>query len=184
MHARILALALALAVPLTSAHALADAAAPVAPADARERFAGTYTYAGGETQKAAIDTAIDKAIAGMFFAIKPVARGKLHDKTEVKTRIGFAFGGGNVTSTANGEVPATSRDDGTPAAFKAGGDNLKLSQKLSPDGHLLQSFAAPEGTRVNDYVLSADGKTLTVSVVISSSKLTRPVRYVLTYRKN
>jgi hypothetical protein len=184
---------LALTIPLLQTVAHADAAAAPAPAPAasaapsptaaRDRFAGTYSFAGGEKQKAGQDAAIDKVVDGLFFAIRPIARSKLHDKTEIKTSIGFSFANGNVTSTSNGEVPATSRDDGTPAAFKAGGDNLKLSQKVNADGHLIQSFTSPEGQRVNDYVLAADGKTLNVFVTITSPKLPHPLRYVLTYRK-
>ncbi len=176
--------ALAISLSCTTALADAPAASAAAPVAAPDRFAGMYTYVGGDKQKAAIDAAIDKAIEGLFFAVKPIARGKLHGKTEVKTRIGFAFAGGNITSTANGEAPATSAENGTTATFKAGGDDLRLAQKLTADGHLVQSFAAPEGTRLNDYVLAADGKTLTVAVLITSSKLTHPLRYVLTYRKN
>lgn len=161
---------------------LPAAAADSAPS--QDRFAGTYTFAGGESQRAGVETAIDKAIDGMFFLAKPIARGKLHDKTEIKTSIGFAFAGGKITSTASGVSPATSPDDGSFASYAANSESLRVSQKVNAAGHLIQTFAAPEGTRTNDYDLADGGKLLRVSVSITSGKLPRPVRYVLTYRRN
>ena len=188
---------LALSIPFLQQVALADppvasaapaapaaSAAPASPTAARDRFAGNYTYAGGDKQRAAYDAAVEKGIEGIFFAVRPIARGKVKDKTEIKTAIGFAFANGQITSIANGEAPAASKDDGTPMPFKHAGENVKLSQKITGDGHLLQTFSSADGTRVNDYVLSADGKMLTVGVTITASKLTNPVKYTLTYRRN
>lgn len=172
-----------LALAATPTPARADAPTAAATPSVRDRFAGQFVYAGGEPQRAQVEAAIERAIEGMFFVAKPIARGKLRDKTEIKPHIGFSFAHASITSTASGVAPATSPDDGTAISYVAAGESLKLSQKLTPSGHLVQTFAAAEGTRTNDYVLSADGSQLTVAVTISSSKLPRPVRYVLGYRR-
>lgn len=170
--------------PVSSASAAASPAPDAAPtAGSTDRFAGSYAYVGGEAQRAALDAAIDQAVKGMFFAIRGIARGRLHDNTEIKTTIGFRFAGGNITSTANGEAPATSPESGAWTPFKAGAENLKLSQKLTAQGHLVQTFVAAEGSRTNDYVLSADGKVLTASITLRSEKLSAPLHYILTYKK-
>ena len=149
----------------------------------RERLAGQYVYAGGEAQRAQLEAAIDRATDGMFFVAKPIARSKLRDKTQIKSTVGFSFAHGAITSTASDVAPATSPDDGRAVAYVAAGESLQLSQKLTANGHLLQTFAASEGTRTNDYSVSAGGDVLTVAITVSSSKLTRPVRYTLTYRR-
>ncbi|MEO8799993.1 MAG: hypothetical protein ABI551_19000 [Polyangiaceae bacterium] len=179
-----------LAAPLFADVARADAsassstgAAGVAPSE-RHPFAGTFTYAGGDKQRAGIDAAIETAITGMFFVAKPIARSKLHEKTAVKNSVGFSFAKGKITSTASGAAPATSKDDGTGAPYKVDGETIRVLQNVTPNAHLLQTFAATDGTRSNDYTLSADGKTLTMTVTLSSGKLPRAVHYALTYQRD
>ena len=161
----------------------ASVCAETSSAGARERFAGTYTYAGGKPQIAARDAAIERATDGLFFAIRGIARGKLRDKTEIKPTIGFVFDRGAITSSATGVASVTSREDGTATRRVIGDDTLQIAQKLTPEGHLVQTFAASEGTRTNDYVLGDDGRTLFVSVSVTSAKLTRPLRYQLVYAR-
>lgn len=173
--------ALAFSAAPAPAHAEPPAASSV---PARDRFAGQFVFAGGETQRAQLEAAIDRAIDGMFFAAKPIARSKLRDKTEIKQVIGFAFANAAITSTASEVAPATSPDDGSFAAYVGAGEKLKLSQKILANGHLVQTFAAAEGTRTNEYVLSADGRQLSVAVIVSSSRLPRAVKYVLSYQRH
>ncbi len=179
-----------LGAPLFTDVARADASERSSPGVAvvdpsvRHPFAGTFTYAGGDKQRAGIDAAIEAAITGMFFVTKPIARSKLHEKTAVKNTVGFSFAKGKITSTASGSAPATSRDDGTGTPYKVDGEMLRILQNVTPDGHLLQTFAAVDGTRSNDYSLSADGKTLTMTVTLSSGKLPRAMHYALTYRRD
>ncbi|MEO8874622.1 MAG: hypothetical protein ABI461_03465, partial [Polyangiaceae bacterium] len=106
-----------LAAPLLTNVARADASGTttssgvaVVDPSVRDRFAGTFTYAGGDKQKAGIDAAIEAAISGMFFFAKPFARSKLHEKTAVMSSVGFSFAKGKITSTASGAAPATSND--------------------------------------------------------------------------
>jgi len=164
--------------------ASATAAAPgLADAATRDRFTGNFTYVGGDKQRAAIENAIDYGISNMFIVAKPIARGKLRDKTAIKNAVGFKFANGNVISTASDASPATSRDDGTPAPYVVDGETIRIVQKVTADGHLLQTFSTADGSRLNDYTLSADNKTLTMTVTLTSSRISHPVRYALTYRR-
>jgi hypothetical protein len=176
---------------LVSAPALAadpapspSASAAASPTAARDRFAGTYTFSGGDKERKEIDAAIDRAISGLFFAAKPFAVSQLHAKTAVKNSVGFSFANGKVTSTASDALPAVSPDDGTSVPYKVDGENLRISQTVNASGHLLQIFSSAQGSRTNDYTLSADAKTLTMTVTIASGKLPQPVRYALTYTRN
>jgi len=50
-------------------------------------------------------------------------------------------------------------------------------------GHLLQEFNSSDGHRVNDYALSADGRTLTMQVTETSPRLSAPIKYKQVYRR-
>jgi hypothetical protein len=46
---------------------------------------------------------------------------------------------------------------------------------------LAQEFKAEDGQRKNEYSVSADGRTLTLEVTVTSPRLAQPVRYRLVY---
>ena len=131
------------------------------------------------------DAAIEKATESMFFATRGIARSKLRDHTLVRATLSFAFANGTVTIGTSDTPPTVSPDNGTTVDYKnRDGDTMKLSQKLAPDGRLTQSLSTDAGGRVATFVLSADGKTLAVTHVLSSSKLPQPIRYTLTYQRS
>lgn len=176
--------ALVTVVPTVSAMADEPAApAPPSPTAARDRFAGNFNYVGGDKQLAARDAAIEKATDSMFFATRGIARGRVKDKTVIRQQLGFSFAGGNITATASNIAPAVSPENGSPAPYKSGDDTVQLSQKISPEGKLLQTFTASDGSRSNTYILSPDGKTLNVYITLQSAKLPQPVSYTLTYAR-
>ncbi|HEY9501368.1 MAG TPA: hypothetical protein VIR01_07070, partial [Pyrinomonadaceae bacterium] len=63
-----------------------------------------------------------------------------------------------------------------------GGSKTNVKVRLE-GGHLLQEFDSSDGHRVNDYVLSADGKVLTMQVTETSSRLSAPIKYKQVYRR-
>jgi len=175
-------LAAALATPAFADPAPAPSAS-AAPAG-RERLAGRFSYVGGAKEIAVKDAAIEKATESMFFATRGIARSKLRDHTLVRAILSFAFANGTVTIGTSDTPPTVSPDNGTTVDYKnRDGDTMKLSQKLAPDGRLTQSLSTDAGGRVATFVLSADGKTLAVTHVLSSSKLPQPIRYTLTYQR-
>lgn len=182
MKLRPLALAAALAVSVLAPAMPASADEPAAsPTSARDRFAGSYAYVGGERQQQARDASIEKATDNMFFAIRGIARSRVKDKTAISPLIGFSFGNGTITGSAAAVTPATSPENGSSVPYKAGGDTVQLSQRITSDGKIVQSFTASDGNRTNTYVLSPDNRTLNVFITVTSQKLSQPVSYTLTY---
>ena len=177
----VVASTLAVIASLPAAPAAADEPATASPTSARDRFSGSYAYVGGDRQQQARDAAIEKATDSMFFAIRGVARSRVKDKTAISPLIGFSFGNGTITGSAAAVTPATSPENGAAVPYKAGGDTVQLSQRLTADGKILQSFTASDGSRTNTYVLSPDNRTLTVFITVTSHKLPQPVSYSLTY---
>jgi len=64
---------------------------------------------------------------------------------------------------------------------KSGVDTVRLTQKLNAKGQIVQNFKGEDGGRTNTYSISPDGNTLTLEVVLSSSKLSVPCKFTLTY---
>lgn len=159
----------------------APSAAPAPAPSPRDRFAGSFTFGGAEAEKKARVAAIEKSVDGIFFAVRGIAKGKVETKTVIRQDIGFSFAGGNITTTSSGANPATSPESGASVPYKSGDDTVQLSQKFNAQGQLVQTFQGSEGGRTNVYTLSADGRTLTLSVTLTSSKLSVPCRYNLTY---
>src|SRR5215472_19111274 len=81
--------------PKTGLEPSSPVRAPAPPTD-EQRYAGTYTYAGGEAEKAGIKTAVDHATEGMVG--KNIARDELMKRSEVRPSYALSFDGkGNVT---------------------------------------------------------------------------------------
>ena len=168
--------------PAPSAEAPDGGAAP-SPAELRARFAGLYRYAGdAREQKLRLD-AIDRSVAGFFFAVRGMARAKIADRTRIMATCKFELGDGQIRSTVPGLPVAVSPETGAPASYRVDDDAIVLSQRFEGT-RLVQVFTADEGgSRRNELTLSADGKTLVMKATLSSPRLSTPVVYELTYRR-
>lgn len=177
------ALVAAVAAP-GSASAEPPSSEQAAPPPIRERLGGRFVFVGGAKQVAAKDAAIDKATDDMFIVVRGTARSKLREVTAVSPSVAIAFKDGNVTVTSADGPQATSPESGAVVAHKnREGKDSKLSQKLGAET-LTQSLSSDAGGRSSTFAASKDGKTLTVTHVISSPRLPAPVRYTLTYQRS
>ena len=59
---------------------------------------------------------------------------------------------------------------------------LKVST-VWESGKLKRTFKEEAGERINTYIISADGKTLTMQVSVTSAQL-RPLTYKLVYQRS
>lgn len=160
--------------PSKSSHAEGVSNAPLA---------GTFRYAGTANEEIARKVAIDKAIDGLFFAIRPIARSRLSSGTKIDPSVTFTFEPGKIRVKVPSAPEAISPDNGTPVDFISDGERSKLSQRQSGPSKVTQLFQAEEGRRQNEWSLSQDGGTLSLRVIISSPKLSSPLVYTLTYKR-
>jgi hypothetical protein len=118
----------------------------------------------------------------MNFLIRGIARGRL-----LKTQVAFP----TLTIEGAGSAVRISHEGGTDVTH---GDPSATIRTNAPDGSpivvtlqagppLKQSYESKDGRRENTYVLSEDGKRLTVEVLVSSPRLPAPVQYELQYRR-
>lgn len=154
-----------------------------AEGDPHVAFTGNFRYAGDAGEQAARKAAIDKAVASLFFAIRPIARSRLSEGTRIDPTVGFAFGGGNIRVKLPPAPDAVSPESGGAVNYvDDAGEASHLSQHIYP-GKLTQLYATDDGSRNNEWTLSPDGNTLKLNVNVFSPKLSAPVIYTLTYKK-
>jgi hypothetical protein len=162
---------------------------PVAPsltpsAELQRRFAGTYTYAGGDAERRAVAAAVEKAISGMGFLGKPVARQSLRQRTDIRDSYTLFFAEvGNLRLTTPGYPPEVGPLDGQPFQLETKtGDKTTVTQSFV-DGVLVQKGRTDEGSGRTEFRLADEGATLLVHRVMESPQLTAPVDFTLTYRR-
>jgi hypothetical protein len=159
-------------------------AAPAAPApDPHATYAGTFSYVGGQRETTELDHAIDRAVDGMFFVAAAVARGRLHGKNPVYNHVALQFPSGQIAIAFDGRAPYTSPENGGRVqARDLAGDPVRVSQHWE-NGHVVQVIATDAGYRRNDFILSADGHTLTMRVEMVSPSLPHHLNYSLTFHR-
>lgn len=161
---------------------------PLAPtgadAELQRSFAGTYRFAGGDAEKRAVANAVEKAISGMSFLAKPLARQSLRQPAEIRDTYTLFFDGlGNLRLTTPGFPAEFGPLDGKPFTVESkSGDKSQVSQSFV-DGVLVQKGHTEEGSGVTEFRLADQGATLFVHRLMQSPQLTAPVDFTLTYRR-
>lgn len=153
----------------------------VAQTGSNASFNGTYTLNRAASDN--IHAAIDRAVAGMNFVTRPIARGRLRRTNEPYQRVVIAHTPQQVSVTTDGRPVITTPANGTPVKWtREDGEVLDVSTEWE-NGKLEQTFKAEDGSRTNIYSVSADGRTLTMDVVIRSPRLKAPVQYKLVFNR-
>lgn len=142
---------------------------------------GTFTYDASASDN--INSAIDAAVRGMNFALRPIARGRLRKTNSPYQRIQISHNPQQVSVVTDGRTAIVSPATGTPVDWtREDGEKLKVSTEWE-NGTLEQTFKAEDGQRVNAYSVSPDGRTMTMQVTVTSPRLKKPLTYKLVYRR-
>ena len=169
-----LALALAAALPALSAPAAAaELTAAPSPLTGRFRYVGPAAQ-----QSAAIDAAIDVAIANFPPAIQEVARRRLKEATAIPSAVVLEIG--DAARKVSLDARTITTRPGKAATWSAGGMISRVTHEVG-DAALTERLVTVEGDRQNVYTLEGDGRAMTLAVTIRSSHLAAPIRYTLRY---
>ncbi|MEI8257895.1 MAG: hypothetical protein WCJ30_19640 [Deltaproteobacteria bacterium] len=164
-------------------------AVPVAPpvpppVDPRTLFAGTFVPDAGPGNRGAIEAGINRAVAGFFFLVRGMAHDRISQGNPIFPFIRFAFPPGVIEMVAGSYVVRSADTGGESTTHGLDDHTNRLTQRFSAPDRLVQVTWNDDGRRQSDYVISADGRTLVLSVVITSGRLPQPVRYTMRYHRS
>jgi hypothetical protein len=162
---------------------LGSVAATMTPAYAAGTgIAGAYAYSQAESEN--VDKAIESALASANFVVRTVARGRLEKTNKPYTKVAISTSGSSLSIQTDGRPPIVLPASGATIAWTRPEDGEKLQVSAHMVGTKLEeTFAAPDGKRVNVFEPSADGSKLYMTVTVSSGKLPKPVTYRLAYKR-
>ncbi|HEU4558087.1 MAG TPA: hypothetical protein VFS20_09565 [Longimicrobium sp.] len=148
-------------------------------ARAQSRLDGSWTR--NRQQSDNVNAAIDAAIKPMNFLVRAVARGRLRTANVAYERLVITSTEDTVNVTYHERAPVITPANGTVVKWwREDGQDFDVSTEWE-NGRLIQTFRAPDGRRVNVYSVSADGRTLTMDVTLTSPRLSAPLRYKLVF---
>lgn len=144
-------------------------------------FDGTYKLDDAASDN--IDTAIDQGVKGLNFLVRHFARNRLKKLNPAYRTVSLASSAREISIVVDNQPALKMRTDGSTVVWTSpGGSKTNVKARLE-GGHLLQEFDSSDGHRVNDYVLSPDGRLLTMQVTETSSRLSAPIKYKQIYRR-
>jgi hypothetical protein len=164
------------------------APAPVAPTPppqpVQNRFAGTFKFVGGEAQRTTVANAIETAVQELNALIRGIGRKRLTESNVIRESITIAVDGAKVSMTfAPGRTLSCTIDG--PAVDWTSDSGKPVKVKLTAvKGRLVHNYQAEDGSRQSVYTLDESGDKLTLSVTVKSDRLTNPIKYALSYKKN
>jgi hypothetical protein len=149
----------------------------------RKALAGTWVYAGGDAERAAVEPAVDKATADMGFLARPFATEALRPRAQPREQYTIAIDGSAVSITSPDHPPEKGELGGPPVRVTDRfGDENDTTFRMR-DGALVEAGKSSDGSGETVFTPSADGQTLRVHRVMQSGRLTAPVELSFSYRR-
>ena len=149
----------------------------------RKALAGTWVYAGGEAELAAVVQAVDRATADMSFLARPFANEALRPRAFPRERYNLSFDGSAV-SVVSPDNPAERGEVGGPpvkVTDRFGDENQTTFRML--DGALVEAGKSADGSGETVFTPGADGQTMSVRRLMESGRLSAPVDLTFSYRR-
>lgn len=133
-----------------------------------------------------IERAVHQATASLNFIVRGKARGHLYDLTRPCKDFTFSFPGKNAVIQCEERKPSVAPVDGEGRNLvSAGGEAYELVHVIERDDRITQFHRSKNGVRRDVYVVSLDGRRMTVHTTIQSRWLSNAVEYQLDFvRRN
>jgi hypothetical protein len=142
---------------------------------------GTYTLDAAASDD--VDKAIDAAVKELSVLTRATARSRLRKINVSYKQISISYTEAEVSIATDQRQPLRTPVNGAPVDWtREDGEKLKVST-VWDSGKLKRTFKAEAGQRINTYIISADGKTLTMQVSVTSTHLPQPLTYKLVYQR-
>jgi hypothetical protein len=141
---------------------------------------GSYRHTLSPDEDAAFVRAIDAAIAGMSGLEQGLARDRLRDRLAASQTVTVGVEGDVVVVTTRtalrGPLDAPTQQPGP------NGRTITVLHAVE-NGALLERVATANGEQTQSLALDASGRTLTLTVIVTSARLPRTLRFTRTYTR-
>lgn len=130
-----------------------------------------------------VEKAIEKAVEKVNFVIRGFAHGRLKNTNKPYGTVVIAKKGDMTSIKTDDRAPIEAPSAGTAVKWtREDGQKYDVTLAWKGDTRLEETFANDEGKRVNVFAMNPDGKTMTMSVTVTSGKLPVPLTYSLAYK--
>src|SRR3954464_9381827 len=141
------------------------------------------TYILDQTDSDNVNEVIEDVAGKLNFLTRDIARGRLKKLNPAYRQVAITSSPNEISVTVDNEPPLRTPAKGVPVPW-VGPDGAKLNASMQLAGRrLAQTFTSADGRRINDYTLSPDGRTLTMRVTETSTRLSQPIAYKQIYRR-
>lgn len=157
------------------------AASPTLAPDSPARpFLGTYQFAGGDKERAAVTKAIDDGVTKLEPIIRGFARWRLTAANGVPQELVFLGGAEWFEVRVDGRRYVSRTDGGPYSVETSSGDVMDLRYKFGEK--LEQTFSDPSKQRINTFELKDD--RLIMHVRVTADVLPQEIHYELTFERS
>jgi len=152
---------------------------------ALDRYAGTYRYVGGGAEIEALDEAIDEVVSQMNFLIRGIARRRLRAPNLPSKEVTISVDDDEICIDRPGQPKVSAPADGKPITWRHpdDGDVFEVRHGIDEHGVLYQRFKGERSVSRNRFVLSENGKDLTIHTEITAERLPAPLRFKMSYQR-
>lgn len=150
-----------------------------------ERYVGTYRYVGGDADIDALDAAIEEVVSEMNFFIRGIARRRLRAPNLPSEKVVVSARDGRIQIDRPGQPEVSAPANGKAVTWRhpEDGDVFQVRHGIDEHGVLYQRFEGDRSVSRNRFVLSDDGKSLTIHTVITADRLPAPLRFEMRYER-
>lgn len=182
LTATLTATSIALVTPPPMAHADPPDSGEPAQQQAAQRFEGTWRLAQPRDEaQQVVSEAVEDAANQFNFMIRGIARSRLREGTPVHSRVEVSFEGDQVT-VRFGDESYTTTLGRTEVRRNPEGEEMRVTQRIRPNGQLEQVFETEGGTRRYVYTPLSDGR-MRIATTTDSPQMPQPMYFMLDYRR-
>jgi hypothetical protein len=177
----------ALALLLFALGSTSAVAAQASVPDRAATLAGSYTVEADA--QARLRAAVEEAVAGMNFVLRPVARRRLLAVNQPSTRVDIAVRGDSIILHYSNQPELRAQRRGASRPWKnAAGENIAVEVRAPASAAeseplLRERYTAEDGTRENRWFFDAATGKARLEVTITSPRLPAPMHLHLTYNR-
>ena len=133
----------------------------------------------------AIQRAVRPAIARLSPDMQRMARARLAESTWIPQQLVINASSAQISVQVIGQENRTFTSvPGQPQnVYSRSGVRASLTQRIRPDGGLEQQLRALDGTQVNFYRPAADGRSMSLDVLIQSPRFSQDVRFQIPFTR-